>query len=113
MPDEGFSQSCSAKVRPKLRPLTASVQVGMPDEVIQEAKRIAHSVREEETVRIGIGASAKQGQLEAMYSLAHKVACVAQAFQQKAQGLEGAQTRLAALKREANRLLHSKKHRRH
>jgi hypothetical protein len=31
-PDLFFSQSCSAIVRPKLRPLTASVQVGMPDE---------------------------------------------------------------------------------
>jgi len=57
----------------------------MPDEVIQEARRIAHGVRQEETLRVGMGASARQAQLEAVYSLAHKVACVAQAALRKPQ----------------------------
>jgi len=106
-----FSLGCQGKNGLKLQTLTTSVQVGMPEEVIEEAKRIAHSVREEETLRISIGASAKQGQLEAVYSLAHKVACVAQAFLQNPEGSGGAQTQLAALKREANRLLPQKSRR--
>ena len=56
-----------------------AVQVGMPEEVIQEASRIAHCVKEDESLRVSIGASTRQGQLEAIYSLAHKVACLAQA----------------------------------
>ena len=51
----------------------------MPEEVISEASRIAHCVGEEESLRVSIGASTQQGQLGAIYSLAHKLACLAQA----------------------------------
>lgn len=78
-------------------------QVGIPEEVLEEATRIAHAVQEEESREPRLGASVRHHQLEAIYSLAHKVKCVGRARISAPEGFSAAQ-QLAALKREAKKL---------
>ena len=52
----------------------------MPDSVLEEATRVAHSVRAREASFVSLGATAKQQHLKEIYSLAHKAHNIAQAW---------------------------------
>lgn len=52
----------------------------MPEEVVREAGRVAHIVREGEISSVSLGASIKQQSLKDIHSLAHKALNVAHAW---------------------------------
>ena len=52
----------------------------MPKEVVEEASRIAHSVRESELASVSLGATVKQQRLSEFHSLAHKIHNIAQTW---------------------------------
>lgn len=52
----------------------------MPAEVVEEASRVAHSIREGELSSVSFGAAVKQQRLSEIHSLAHKVQNIAEAW---------------------------------
>lgn len=56
------------------------LQVGMPEEVVEEASRVAHSVRDGELSSVSLGAAVKQQRMSEIHSLAHKIENIARAW---------------------------------
>lgn len=59
------------------------LQVGIPQEVIEEAARVAEAIRLEEASTVRYRATARQQRLKEVYTLAHRAQNVALVWSQK------------------------------